>query len=65
MLAYWQRKYPTLAESGYRSDLGLTLGINLVPTSWLVSIFYSGFWEYGWCLSKDGCESISPLSHTQ
>ena len=47
--AYFQGKYPTLAEEGYRSDLGFAYGLGLLfgPLALLVSVFMSGFAQYG------------------
>ena len=49
MFAYFQRKWPTLADEDYRSDMGGTAGFSLLggPIALLVSIFFSGFCQYG------------------
>lgn len=47
-LAYFQRKYPTIAEESYGRNLGFAYGFNLFPLWWPVTTFASGFYEHGW-----------------
>jgi len=52
MFAYFQDKYPTLAEQDYREDLGFCAGYALLfgPVAAVVSFFSSRFNHYGWRL---------------
>ena len=49
MFAYFQREFPTLAEEGYRHDMGTSLLIARVfgPLALLVYFCLSGFCEHG------------------
>lgn len=36
----------------YRSDLAASVGLCLIPITWLFTPFLTGFFEYGWTLSR-------------
>jgi hypothetical protein len=40
------------ANREYRSDLGFSCAIALLPPFWLLSPFMTGFYEHGWQLSR-------------
>ena len=46
-LAYWQDRWPALAERDCREDLAVSLLLGLIPVSWVVVPFLTGFYEYG------------------
>lgn len=49
--AYFQSKYPLVAEEQYREDIGDSIFFSLFgPFGLIVSSLLSGFWEYGWKL---------------
>lgn len=57
MLAYFQAEFPTLAEEGYRKDLGAAIGMSLIPViPWVLTPFVTGFYEHGFCLTRPQCE---------
>jgi len=47
--AYFQAKFPSIAEEGRREDLGCAWGMGLLfgPVALIVGIFMSGFMEHG------------------
>lgn len=60
-LAYWQGKYPTIAERDYRQDLGFSMVMSLNPLCWIIMPFYSGFYEYGFqVFPKTDVHAFSP-----
>lgn len=52
LFAMFQGQFPSIAKEMKRQNLGaaLLLGLACGPISLVVSIFASGFWEYGWWL---------------
>ncbi len=50
--AYFQGKYPTIAATNRRADLGNALMMGLVfgPIALFAEFFLSGFGEHGWRL---------------
>jgi hypothetical protein len=46
-LAYWQGKYPTLADPSYREDLATSMLFALFPPAWIMMPFLTGFYEHG------------------
>lgn len=51
-MAFFQRQSQSykLARKSYREDLGFTCFISLIPVTWFICIFYTGFYEFGWRL---------------
>lgn len=48
-VAYFQAKYPTLAQEDFRTDLGVCLGMGLFggPLALVIIYLMSGFAEHG------------------
>jgi len=40
-----------LSEYYDRTDWAITLGLSLIPITWIIAPFISGFWLYGWTIS--------------
>lgn len=52
VLAYFQGKYPNLADEDYREDLAFAMGFSLIPVFWLMIPFTTGFYEYGFQICR-------------
>jgi hypothetical protein len=52
LMADSQCRFPTLASRDYRKDLAVTLLLSVIPTSWLITPFLTGFYEHGWTLTR-------------
>lgn len=55
--AYLQKEFPTSAEKYYREDLafGIFFGfIFLLPITWFIFLFLTGFYKHGFSLKKFG-----------
>lgn len=50
---YDNPRFYVIRDKDYRSDLGAAAGISLVPVTWLMTPFMTGFYEHGWRLRKD------------
>ena len=46
-LADMQRRYPTIAHEGYRRDVAFSVFMALTPVGWVVCLFFSRFYEFG------------------
>jgi uncharacterized membrane protein YqhA len=40
MFAYWQRRFPTIADDNYHEDMIISLVCGLVPCSLIVDLFW-------------------------
>lgn len=45
--AYFQRKFPSIAEEFYREDMGFAIAMALLPFSIVLSFVMSGFYKHG------------------
>lgn len=45
-------EYPDLQQKLYRSNLASSVGLSLIPLTWLLSPFLTGFYEHGWQLRR-------------
>jgi hypothetical protein len=52
-IAYFQRKYKSISEGTYRSDVSMALGMGLLcgPIALVTAFFLTGMCEYGWSLN--------------
>jgi hypothetical protein len=46
-LAYWQSKWPTLAEEQYGEDVAFAVMTAIIPLFWLSAPFVFEFYRYG------------------
>lgn len=42
----------SLARRSYRSDLALSIGCAIIPATWLIGPFITGFYEHGFGFSQ-------------
>ena len=55
-LAFWQERHPLLMCQDYRTDLGRSMFLALLPPSWLMIPFFTGFYEHGFQIKpREGC----------
>jgi hypothetical protein len=52
LMADLQGRFPEMADNYYCEDLAVTCGISMSPPMWLLAPFMTGFYEYGWSLSR-------------
>ena len=48
LYAYLQRSWPSIAASERREDCSMSLLFSLIPFAWLLTPFFTGFYEHGW-----------------
>jgi hypothetical protein len=48
VLAYFDRKFPTINGEMYRENQGFAWLFSTFPPWWFVTAFISGFYEQGW-----------------
>ena len=48
--AYFQLSYPRIAKTQRREDSAFAIFCGLIPVMWIVSLFFTGFYEFGFCL---------------
>lgn len=55
LVASFQRRYPSVKQEGYRGDLCVGIGVSLLfgPIGWILTLFLTGFYEYGWQLRRE------------
>ncbi len=60
LTAWYQADFPDASASRYRGDLAFSCGISILPPTWVVAPFVTGFYEHGWCLTREGCGKVKP-----